>query len=318
MGRLIHEYAGWVRFWCGCSLANMDASKRDWRSFKLRRWSLNTLALRLQNGWAWCSDSYPAGKYADLSITWREFGNLKRGFKKDEHVLVDRGWHGDRVHETELLVVGFKKPIGGELEEWQQNENDVLGHFRGLIENDFGDLKNHFKVLQTPYTGDPKYFNLHFRIMLALHNLKRLGNVLPREQSTYSFSSGQEDRVLMSTHEMYASARIDADITSYKDLPENSSFRRLAKSYERRQNLIRTPGPRNENEVEEPENGPPAAPAGTPRHIVWPDTDPEAEEEHPQQETGNMAQNAATSQGPGGEGSRKRKRVHRYSDTNFV
>lgn len=86
----------------------------------------------LRNGWwAWISDSYPAGKYKDITITEKEWNSLKKDLSSDsERILCDRAWPNESLSNLEdrkLLVSGHVKPIGKELEA----ENAVLGHFRG-------------------------------------------------------------------------------------------------------------------------------------------------------------------------------------------
>jgi hypothetical protein len=85
------------------------------------------------NGW-WCyaGDSYPAGKYPDISVHKIEYKDLIKSMKKkDDCVLVDLGWSSREIKEQGIFLFGHKKPRGGKLTHSQIDENNVLGYFRG-------------------------------------------------------------------------------------------------------------------------------------------------------------------------------------------
>ena len=89
------------------------------------------------NGWwAWLSHCYPAGPNNDINIHTIEYNSIiKKLDKRGDSVLVDLGWWSETVKNDSFFIVGHKKPRKGKLSEEQTNENDVLGHFRGLFQN---------------------------------------------------------------------------------------------------------------------------------------------------------------------------------------
>jgi hypothetical protein len=88
--------------------------------------------LRLHNGWwAWLSDSYPAGRFPDTSISNKELAAIKRNIDSRERILVDLGWFKSVENSPKIFLFGHKKQPKQELEDWQVHENEVFGHFRG-------------------------------------------------------------------------------------------------------------------------------------------------------------------------------------------
>jgi len=93
----------------------------------------------LRNGWwCWTSGSYPAGKYQDITITTLEMPSLRKCLKVKDRILVDKAWSSEEMKKANYFIVGHRKPRGQELDLWKTKENEVLGHFRGVIENHFG------------------------------------------------------------------------------------------------------------------------------------------------------------------------------------
>jgi len=88
--------------------------------------------MRLQNGfWCYVGESYPAGKWPDISITKREYPEIKKRIRHTERRLVDLGWSSEMAN-TEFFIFGHKKTKNTNLEDWQIAENKVLGHYRGI------------------------------------------------------------------------------------------------------------------------------------------------------------------------------------------
>jgi len=85
----------------------------------------------------WLSHTYPAGKFQDITITKKEWNSLKRGFRSVEHCLADRAWSNESLGDQTFLVSGHIKPKKRELTEQQVAENDVLGHFRGILKKTY-------------------------------------------------------------------------------------------------------------------------------------------------------------------------------------
>jgi len=86
------------------------------------------------NGWwCWLGKCYPAGPNNDITLHDKEYNSIvKKVDKKREAILVDLAWWSTEVREDPLFIVGHKKPRNGVLIPEQENENNILGHFRGI------------------------------------------------------------------------------------------------------------------------------------------------------------------------------------------
>jgi len=209
-----------------------EATHRQWYSHKTKHTGLNQLVLCLMNGmWIWCSKSYPAGKYPDLAIHKKEVNDLVKGLKVNrEFVLVDLAWNSQEVCKQQLFVFGHKKPRGGELNEEQKKQNDVLGHFRGRIERTFASLKQTFKFTAKRYHGDVTLYNHHFSCCLALHNAARFQeNFIKFEKCERDIFASVDDRYVEPECDRRASTGV-VDPAEMTDMDASNIFFKHSRS----------------------------------------------------------------------------------------
>jgi len=89
---------------------------------------------------------------------------------------------------------------------------------------------------------------LHLRCVLALHNIKRFADVVPKENSTCSVFDDEDDRPSKKVKEVYASNGNMRDPSGVTDFPPGSIFHGLKKMNEKNQIQQQNSSPSDEQD----------------------------------------------------------------------
>jgi hypothetical protein len=115
----------------------------------------------LAGGLAYVSDPLP-GKTHDAKA-FRDHG-LRDHFT-ETNAFADKGYVGCGV------TTPFKKPVGGELLEWQKEFNSTVNHYRAVAERVIGNFKT-WRCMHTDYRRPQRTYLPAFRAVRSLHFFK--------------------------------------------------------------------------------------------------------------------------------------------------
>jgi hypothetical protein len=147
---------------------------KTYYSYKLKTSAFNTQVGILADGSVgFVSDAIPCGESNDINDL-RHSGFLQVIYKRDI-IMGDGGYKGipDAVTPHRQPRRKRGKPRRN-LSEDKRDYNRRLSQARGIVERNFGDLKNHFNILSRPYRHDKEWFSAFNRFCYAIHNLEKL------------------------------------------------------------------------------------------------------------------------------------------------
>jgi len=127
--------------------------------------------------WTFITDAYPGNSCRDTVVLDLFLDQFLQSISGEDIIVTDRGFTKYRGDFN--LLVGHKKPRGRDLTEIQKSENTLIRKVQKHIDNNFGDLKNTFKVLQTGYRFCEDWSSDVIKNCFALHNIHRFVDFNP-------------------------------------------------------------------------------------------------------------------------------------------
>jgi hypothetical protein len=116
------------------------------------------VACTLDGTLAWVSDAIDGSRHDSFALN-------------DSGVLLTldpRNWVGDKGYVGNGMLTPYKKPAGGELNEWQKEYNSQINKARWVIEQVIANLKT-WRILHTDYRRPLETFREAISCVVALH-----------------------------------------------------------------------------------------------------------------------------------------------------
>lgn len=107
--------------------------------------------------------AFSSGNTHDLEL----FRRSRVQISDDVISLYDLGYYG--LHHRSNVLMPHKKPKGGELEEWQKDENREISSVRVFVEHVFRFIKT-FKILGSRYRNRRRRIGIRACIISCIYN----------------------------------------------------------------------------------------------------------------------------------------------------
>lgn len=107
---------------------------------------------------AWISDPVDGSRHDNYGLN--ESGALL--------TLNPQSWIGDKGYVGNDMITPFKKPVGGELTDWQKEFNSQVNKIRWIIEQVISHFKN-WRIMHTDYRRPIETFTTTISAVIGLH-----------------------------------------------------------------------------------------------------------------------------------------------------